>query len=65
MRVEDFRVRVTVWVFRKDREVGEENCFGGDVMRIIGQWGGGTVGDSFRKVSVVIRVEESCVSGWE
>ena len=47
VRVEDFRVRVTVWVFGKSREVGEENCFGGNVMRIVGRWGGGTVGDSF------------------
>ena len=44
VRVEDFRVGVTVWVFGKGREVGEENCFGGDVMRIVGdgtveQWG--------------------------
>ena len=36
VRVEDFRVGVTVWVFRKGREVGEENCFGGDVMTIVG-----------------------------
>ena len=36
VRVEDFRIGVTVWVFGKGRKVGEKNCFGGDVMRIIG-----------------------------
>ena len=32
VRVEDFRVGVAVWVCRKGREVGEENCFGVDVV---------------------------------
>ena len=36
VRVEDFWVGVTVWVFRKGGDIGEENCFGGDVVRIVG-----------------------------
>ena len=36
VRVEDFRVGVTVWVFKEGRKVGGENCFGGHVVRIVG-----------------------------